>query len=195
MKKLFIALATLFALVLPSFAQNQNAKNSKSLVVYFSRADENYGVGTIKEGNTAIIAKMIAQKTGSDIFEIVPEKSYPANYKECTDVAMSELRQKARPSYKGDIDTNDYDTIYIGYPIWWGDMPMIVYTFLDAHNLNGKTILPFCTHAGSGLAGTVSSFKSMYKSANVKEGLSISGSTAQRNRTQAEKQVDAWLKK
>ena len=172
------------------FAQSK----SKSLVVYFSRADENYGVGNITEGNTAILAKMIAQKTGSDIFEIVPEKSYPKDYRECTNVAKEEQRKNARPAYKGDIDTNGYDTIYIGYPIWWGDLPMVCYTFLEKHNLDGKTIIPFCTHEGSGLSGTDSNIKKLYKNVTMKKALVMTGRTAQNNRKEAEKQVDEWLK-
>ena len=173
------------------FAQSK----SKSLVVYFSRADENYGVGNITEGNTAILAKMIAQKTGSDIFEIVPEKAYPKSYNECTTVAKEEQRKKSRPAYKGDIDTSAYDTIYIGYPIWWGDLPMVVYTFLEAHDLSGKTIVPFCTHEGSGLSGTDNNIKKLYKNVAMKKALAMTGRTAQNNRKEAEKQVDEWLKK
>ena len=173
------------------FAQSK----PKSLVVYFSRADENYGVGNITEGNTAILAKMIAQKTGSDIFEIVPEKAYPKDYRECTNVAKDEQRKNARPAYKGDIDTSAYDTIYIGYPIWWGDLPMVCYTLLEKHNLDGKTIIPFCTHEGSGLSGTDSSIKKLYKNVTMKKALAMTGRTAQNNRKEAEKQVDEWLKK
>lgn len=183
------ALVTLLAAT-SAFAQGK----SKSLVVYFSRADENYGVGTISEGNTAILAKMIAQKTGSDIFEIVPEKAYPKDYRECTNVAKDEQRKNARPAYKGDIDTSAYDTIYIGYPIWWGDLPMVCYTFLEKHNLDGKTIIPFCTHEGSGLSGTDSNIKKLYKNVTMKKALVMTGRTAQNNRKEAEKQVDAWLK-
>ena len=184
------ALVALLA-VTSAFAQGK----SKSLVVYFSRADENYGVGTITEGNTAILAKMIASKTGSDIFEIVPEKAYPKNYRECTNVAKDEQRKNARPAYKGDIDTSGYDTIYIGYPIWWGDLPMVVYTFLEKHDLNGKTIVPFCTHEGSGLSGTDNNIKKLYKNVTMKKALVMTGRTAQNNRSEAEKQVDEWLKK
>ena len=184
------ALVALLA-VTSAFAQGK----SKSLVVYFSRADENYGVGTITEGNTAILAKMIASKTGSDIFEIVPEKAYPKNYRECTNVAKDEQRKNARPAYKGDIDTSGYDTIYIGYPIWWGDLPMVVYTFLENHDLNEKTIFPFCTHEGSGLSGTDNNIKKLYKNITMKKALVMTGRTAQNNRKEAEKQVDEWLKK
>ena len=169
--------------------------SAKSLVIYFSRADENYGVGNITEGNTAILAKMIAQKTGSDIFEIVPEKAYPKSYNDCINVAKEEQRKKSRPAYKGDIDTSAYDTIYIGYPIWWGDLPMVVYTFLEAHDLSGKTIVPFCTHEGSGLSGTDNNIKKLYKKVTMKKALVMTGRTAQNNRKEAEKQVDEWLKK
>ena len=197
MKIKSIIAAALVALVVSTgstttlFAQ----RKSKSLVVYFSRADENYGVGTISEGNTAILAKMIASKTGSDIFEIVPEKAYPKNYRECTNVAKDEQRKNARPAYKGDIDTSGYDTIYIGYPIWWGDLPMVVYTFLENHDLNEKTIFPFCTHEGSGLSGTDNNIKKLYKNVTMKKALVMTGRTAQNNRSEAEKQVDEWLKK
>ena len=193
MKIKSIIAAALVALLAATstFAQEK----SKSLVVYFSRADENYGVGTISEGNTAILAKMIASKTGSDIFEIVPEKAYPKNYRECTNVAKDEQRKNARPAYKGDIDTSGYDTIYIGYPIWWGDLPMVVYTFLENHDLNEKTIFPFCTHEGSGLSGTDNNIKKLYKNVTMKKALVMTGRTAQNNRSEAEKQVDEWLKK
>ena len=184
------ALVALLA-VTSAFAQGK----SKSLVVYFSRADENYGVGTITEGNTAILAKMIASKTGSDIFEIVPEKAYPKNYRECTNIAKDEQRKNARPAYKGDIDTSGYDTIYIGYPIWWGDLPMVCYTFLEKHDLSGKTIVPFCTHEGSGLSGTDGKIKRLYKNVAMKNALVMRGATAQNQRKDAEKQVDDWLKK
>ena len=176
------------------FAQTSSQK-SKTLVVYFSRVDENYGVGTITEGNTAIIAKMVAAKTGADIFEIEPVKAYPKNYRECTDVAKDEQRKSARPAYKGDIDTSGYDTVFIGWPVWWGDLPMVVYTFLEAHDLNRKTVIPFTTHEGSGLANANSAMKKTYPRATVKNGLAISGRTAQNDRKNAEKSVSDWLKK
>ncbi len=171
------------------------AEKSKALVLYFSRADENYSVGTITEGNTAVLAKMIAQKTGADIFEIVPQNAYPKNYRECTDVAKDEQRKNARPAYVGNIDTAGYDTVYIGYPIWWGDLPMVVYTFLDSHDLNGKTIVPFCTHEGSGVSGTDAKLMRKFPNATVKTALAVRGATAQNKRTEAEKLVSDWLLK
>ena len=169
--------------------------SAKSLVVYFSHTGENYGVGVISEGNTAIVAKIISEKTGADLFEIIPFKDYPSDYNECCDVSKEEQRKKARPAYKGDIDTKEYDTIYVGYPIWWGDMPMCVYTFLEAHDLNGKTIVPFCTHEGSGVSGTDGKIKKLYKNVTVKTPHAITGRTAQNKREEAKKSVDDWLKK
>ena len=151
-------------------AQNQTKKETKTLVLFFSHTGENYAVGNITEGNTAILAKMIAAKTRADIFEVVPEKDYPSKYKPCTDIALTEKRQNARPAYKGDIDTSKYDTVYIGYPIWWGDLPMVLYTFLDKHDLNGKTIYPFCTHEGSGMSGTDKNLAKKFPKATVKAG-------------------------
>ena len=90
---------------------------------------------------------------------------------------------------------SDYDTIYIGYPIWWGDLPMVCYTFLEKHDLSGKTIVPFCTHEGSGLSGTDGNIKKLYKNVTMKKALVMTGRTAQNNRSEAEKQVDEWLKK
>ena len=193
MKIKSIIVAALVALLAATSAFAQG--KSKSLVVYFSRADENYGVGTITEGNTAILAKMIASKTGANIFEIVPEKAYPKNYRECTTVAKDEQRKNARPAYKGDIDTSGYDTIYIGYPIWWGDLPMVCYTFLEKHDLSGETLVPFCTHEGSGLSGTDGNIKRLYKNITMKTALVMRGATAQNQRKDAEKQIDDWLRK
>ena len=179
---------SLFLAALVGFLTLSTA-SAKSLVVYFSHTGENYAVGNISEGNTAIIAKMIAEKTGSDIFEIIPEKDYPASYKACTDVAKDEQKQKARPAYKEEVDTSGYDTIYIGY------LPMVVYTFLEKHDLGGKTILPFCTQEGSGVSGTDGKIKRLYKNATVKQALAVRGATAQNEREEAEKVVDEWVKK
>lgn len=174
-------------------ASSSAAAKSNSLVLYFSHTGENYGVGVIEEGNTAIVAKMIAEKTGADLFEIVPSEAYPESYNECCDVALNEQNAGARPAYSGDIDLASYKTVYLGYPIWWGDLPMCVYTFLEAHDWTGKDIRPFCTHAGSGLGGTVSSIQSTCAGSSVGAGLSIAGTTAQNSRDQAQAAVDAWL--
>ena len=116
------------------------------LVVYFSRTGEQYEVGVIDKGNTAIVADMIIDKTGADSFEILPEEDYyPYTYDELTDVAKQEQNENARPAYAGDVpDLTQYSTIFIGAPVWWGDWPMIMYTFFEnnADALSGKTLIP-----------------------------------------------------
>lgn len=167
----------------------------KVLVAYFSHTGENYAVGNITKGNTCIVAEMIAEATGGKLFEIVPEKEYPTTYDACVDLAKREKETGARPAIKGDIKTEDYNVVFIGYPNWWGDMPMPVYTFLEKHNWSGKTIVPFCTHEGSGLSSTERYIADTCKGATVVRGLAVHGSTAQNNREQTCKTVLAWLKK
>ena len=167
----------------------------KAIIVYFSHTGENYSVGVIKEGNTAKVAKVIAAKTGADIFEIKEAKPYPQSYDECIDVAKKELRDKARPEIAGDLpDLTDYQVVYLGYPNWWGDCPMIVYSFLEKSNIEGKTILPFCTHEGSGLGSTAKNLQKAFPGAKVElNGLSLRGATAQKDAVATEQTVDKWL--
>lgn len=166
----------------------------KTLVAYFSRAGENYGVGVIEMGNTEIIAKMIAEKLGADTFRIQTVYAYPESYAACTKVAKQERDSDARPELTSTIASiDDYDVIYLGYPIWYGDMPMAVYTFLESYDFTGKTILPFCTHAGSGLAGTAGSIQAACRGATVLNGLAIAGTTAQNDPASASKAINAWI--
>ena len=180
-------------LIVISIVSSSFAAEVKSLVVVFSRADENYSVGYITKGNTMILAEMIASKTGSDLFEIQPAKKYPADYDTCIDIAKKELNAKARPAILEDKDVSEYDTVYFGYPIWWGDLPMCFYTFIEAHDWNGKKIIPFCTHEGSGLAGTERNLKRALKGAEIMKGLAVRGSTAQNDKSGAERAIDSWL--
>lgn len=175
----------------------ETGSGSKSIVVYFSRTGEQYGVGVIEKGNTAIVADMIVEQTGADNFEILPKSdNYPMTYKELTDVAKEEQNQNARPEIKDTVqDFDKYDTIYLGYPIWWGDLPMICYTFLESYDFSGKTIIPFCTHAGSGNAGTQSKIQAAVPNATVKEVLAISGADTQNNQESVKKSVTEWLGK
>ena len=168
-------------------------KNHKVLVAYFSRTGEQYGVGNITEGNTAIVAKIIAAKTNGDLFEIkVAKDNYPKGYMELTEHAKKELQANARPEIVGKVENfNQYDTIFIGFPVWWGDKPMPVYTFIDSYDFNGKNIVPFCTHEGSGFCGTQGMDKT---GAKVLKGLAMYGHVAQNDKPQAEKQVGEWLK-
>ena len=177
-------------------ASNETKPEGKAIVVYFSHTGENYSVGVITEGNTAKVAKVIAAKTGADIFEIKEAKPYPQSYDACIDVAKKELREKARPEIAGDLpDLTDYQVIYLGYPNWWGDCPMVVYTFLEKSKIEGKTILPFCTHEGSGLGSTAKNLQKAFPGAKVEmNGLSLRGATAQKDAVATEQAVDKWLK-
>lgn len=188
MNKFFLSL-----LVVLSLMSCACAAEAKTLVVVFSRADENYSVGFIKKGNTMILAEMIANKTGAELFEVKPAKKYPEKYDECIDLAKREQNQKARPEILEDKDVSEYDTIFFGYPIWWGDIPMCMYTFVESHDWNGKKIIPFCTHEGSGAGRTESTLKRLMKGASVTKPLSMYGSTAQNRRIDAEKEISIWL--
>lgn len=177
-----------------NISSDEASANSNILVAYFSRTGENYNVGVIEKGNTHIIAEMIAEETGADIFEIQPVNPYPDTYDECTDVAREEQNENARPKIVGSVDNMEqYDMVFIGYPIWWGDLPMVVYTFLESYDFSGKTIIPFCTHEGSGLSGTDRNIASACPSATVLDGLAIRGSVAQNNRDEAKSDVLEWL--
>lgn len=188
MNKIIFSLIVIFLMIV-----NVSHAEAKTLVAVFSRADENYSVGVIKEGNTMILAKMIAEKTGADLFEIKPAKPYPFDYDTTIDIAKKELAANARPEIAEDKDISEYDTIFLGYPIWWGDLPMACYTFLEAHDFSGKKIIPFCTHEGSGMSGTESKLKRVLKNAEFLKGLSMRGSKAQNSRDTAKTEINNWL--
>ena len=196
-----IGLVLASALHAMSFAQGDSKTDKemktdkKVLVVFFSHTGENYAVGNITKGNTHIVAEMIAEATGGRLFEIVPEKAYPDTYQECVEVAKQEKEHNARPAVRGDIAAEDYDVVFLGYPNWWGDMPMPVYTFLEKHDWRGKTILPFCTHEGSGLSGSERKIADACKGATVGRGLALRGATAQNKRDEARKAVQSWHEK
>lgn len=159
--------------------QSDEQDGSSALVVYFSWS-----------GNTENVANAIADQTGADIFEIVPEEAYIDDYNALLDIAAEEKENGARPAIAGSIDDiSRYDVIYVGFPNWWSDMPMILYTFFDSYDLSGKTIAPFCTSGGSGLSGTVGSIREMEPEADVLDGLHI-GSSAAADPDQA---VSDWL--
>ena len=152
---------------------------SKSLVVYFSWS-----------GNTENVAKSIQAQTDADIFEIVPATPYSDDYDTVVDFAQEEQKNNARPAISGSIENlEQYDVIYVGFPNWWGDMPMILYTFFDTYDLSSKTVALFCTSGGSGLSGTVNEVKTLEPNATVTEGLHI-GSGSSSNPDSA---VSEWL--
>ncbi len=162
-----------------SEAGSAGAGGSNGLVVYFSWS-----------GNTENVANAIADQTGADVFEIVPEEAYIDDYNALLDIAKQEKESGARPAIAGSIENiGQYDIIYVGYPNWWSDMPMILYTFFDSYDLSGKTIAPFCTSGGSGLSGTVDSIKGLEPDAEVLGGLHIGSSSA----SDPENAVSDWL--
>ena len=165
---------------------------NKKLVVYFSHKGENYSKGRIvnlKKGNTEIAAEIISTITGADIFEIEADKKYPIKYDDCIEIAKKELRENSRPKLKDDIDIKEYDTIFVGYPNWWGTMPMPVWTFLEEKDFTNKKVLPFCTNEGSGLGKSESDIKKITSGAKVLKGLSINGSEV----NNSEGKIRKWL--
>lgn len=176
---------------------NTETEGSDVLVVYFSRTGEQYTVGVIDEGNTAIVAKMIAEQTGADLFEVLPvDDHYPMTYSELTDVAKQEQNNNARPEYAGEVpDLSQYDTIFICAPVWWGDWPMIMYTFFEtnADALAGKKLVPFSTHEGSGISGFDRKLESACPDSTILGGLAIRGNDCQNKQDSVRSTVNDWL--
>ena len=165
--------------------------DGKALVIFFSHAGDNYSVGNIKVGNTKRVADFISEITGAEQFEVVAEKNYDLPYNDLIKVAKDEQNNGELPAFKGGIDNLDqYDTIYIGSPIWWGTFPQVMFTFFKQYDLNGKVIVPFTTHEGSGLGRCVTDLKNAYPRADVKKGLAVRGSDAANSKSRVEK----WLK-
>ena len=185
-------LAALLVVLTASTAcgQNKSNMNQKALVIFFSHAGENYSVGNIKVGNTKIVADYISEITGANQFEIVAEKDYDMPYMDLIKVAQDEAKAGELPAYKGDVDVTPYDVVFIGGPIWWGTYPQVMFTFFKDHDLSGKTVIPFTTHEGSGLASTVQDVKKAWPKATVKDGFAIYGHEVRTGRAKVEK----WLK-
>jgi flavodoxin len=166
-----------------------------TLVAYYSRAGQNYGNGGVidlPKGNTEVLAEAIAADLGADLFKIETVEPYPTDYFATTDQAKRELRENARPAIQGPLPNMEgVDAIVLGYPNWWGTMPMAVKTFLDGCDLTGVTIVPLCTNEGSGLGNSVNDLRRTYPAANVVEGLSVRGTDAARSTGRA----ISWAKK
>ena len=171
------------------------ASDSTILVVYFSRTGEQYTVGVIDKGNTAILAEMIAEQTGADLFEVIPaDDHYPMTYDELTDVAKREQNENARPAYAGSLpDLSRYDTVFIGSPVWWGDWPMILYTVFENNDFSGKKLIPFSTHEGSGLAGFDRKLATACPDSEILDGLAVRGNDTQNQQEQVRDSVNDWL--
>nr|WP_263314613.1 flavodoxin [Mammaliicoccus sp. Marseille-Q6498] len=165
------------------------------LVIYFSRTDENLVNGemvNLEIGNTAVIAKKIAQYLSADLVEIIPVKQYPQAYDLCLSVSKNEKMNLIHPEYTmNPFDLEAYDEMIIGYPNWWGTYPMVVSKFLEDHDLSNKKIYPFCTHEGSGLGTSLFDLKKACPSAQIEQGLAIYGSKVDC----ADKAIENWLKR
>ena len=163
------------------------------LIAYYSRAGENYFGGAyryVAVGNTEKAAKMLAELTGGELFKIEQKKPYSDNYRVCVAESRADFQAGARPELASRLDSLDaYDEIYLGYPNYWGTMPMAVYTFLEQYDFTGKTIHPFCTHEGSGLSHTVQDIQKAALGAAVTKGLAIQGSSVDSAKTTLEKWV------
>ncbi len=168
---------------------------AKTLIAFFSRADENYFGGAmryVKTGNTEIVCGIMKDLIKADSFKIEMKTPYSPVYMTCIDEAKKDLRTQARPelaAMPGSIDA--YDTIVLAYPNYWGTMPMAVFTFLEAFDFTGKTILPLCTNEGSGMGSSERDIKKACPGAAVKAGLSITGSQAANSKTKVEKWLSA----
>ena len=168
---------------------------AKTLIAFFSRADENYFGGAmryVKVGNTEIVAGIMKELTNADTFKIEMKEPYSRAYMTCIEEAKKDLRAKARPELVSMPESIDeYDTVILAYPNYWGTMPMAVFTFLEAFDFTGKTILPLCTNEGSGMGGSERDIKKTCPGADVKAGLPITGSQAANSKTSVQKWLSA----
>ena len=167
---------------------------SGTLVAYYSRADENYADGGrewLEVGHTKVMAGYIAEALGADTYEIVPTQAYPEGYDDCCDVALQEQHDDARPAIADALpDISGYDLVFIGCPIWWGEEPMIVRTFIEGVDLAGKTVVPFTTHGGSGLGSVPSNLQTALPDAQVLDGYAVAGTSVDGARDE----VVSWAK-
>lgn len=184
--------------------ETNSVSSGKTLVVYFgvpedvdtNGADAVAGASIVvkdgeKIGNTEYVADVIKENTGADLFRIEPEIPYTTDHEDLVDLAKEEQNRNARPQIKNSIENfEQYDTVFVGYPNWWGDMPQIMYTFFDTYDFSGKTIIPFNTHGGSGFSNTINTIKDLEPNANVNDG----GYTVSRNDVnESESEIIAWL--
>ena len=171
-------------------SQKQNNMN-KSIVIFFSHAGDNYSVGNIEVGNTKIVADYISEIKGADQFEIITHKYDGMAYMPLIELAKEEANKGELPPYEGTApDLSQYDTVFIGGPVWWGTYPQVMFTLFKDINLDGKTVIPFTTHEGSGLASCASDVKKAFPKAKVTGEFSIYGHEVRTGRAKVEK----WLK-
>lgn len=179
-KAIVSAIAIIVVLCGMAYGQESSGSGASALVVYFS-----------KTGNTQALAEQIHSLVGGDIFQVVTVKKYPDEYRPTTEVARVELDNNERPELAAYVENMDsYNTIFIGFPNWWGTMPMAMYTFLEHYDLSGKTIVPFLTHGGGGLQRCEDDIRRVCANSTVTQPLVVNGSQA---RT-AQSEVAAWLR-
>ena len=206
MKKLLAVLLVVMMLVPAAFAEETTVA-PRTLVAYLSRSGENYNVGVpregsasatyagyIEKGNTALLAEAIAAATGGDLFAITTVIPYPDDYATMLQVAQEEIDTDARPELAGTVENmDDYDVVFIGYPIWHGRLPQAIYTFMESYDLSGKTVIPFNTHEGSGQSHSQRDIENALPDATVLQGLAVRGATAQNDADATAKAVSDWL--
>ncbi len=164
------------------FSLEEGTGSKKILIAYYSRTN-----------NTAAVAREIQSRVGGDLFQVETQQAYPADYRETTEVASVELKDNARPALARTISKDEmakYDVIFVGYPIWWGTMPMAMFTFLEQFDLSGKIVIPFCTHGGSGIARSPADIAKLAPNSTISEGLAIRSDSV----GQAAGPVSEWLR-
>lgn len=168
---------------------NNNTMNK--IVIFFSHAGDNYSVGNIEVGNTKIVADYISELTGADQYEVVIHKYDGMAYMPLIDLAKKEAEAGELPPYEGEApDLSQYDTVFIGGPVWWGTYPQVMFTLFKDINLDGKTVIPFTTHEGSGLANCVGDVKKAFPKAKVTKGFDIYGHEVRSGKAK----VERWIK-
>lgn len=165
-----------------------------TLIAFYSRADENYVNGMIKtldRGNTEVVAEIIQKLTDAKMFKIEQMQPYAKDYNECIAQAQADQKRNARPELKSYPETiAPYDVIYLGFPNYWGTMPMAVFTFLENFDFSGKIIKPFCTHEGSGMGSSVKDIEKLCTGAKVEKGLALRGGSVERS----EREIAQWIR-
>ena len=183
--------------------ENEAPEKGRVLVVYFSMPETSNPDNMTNEednsvvvidgqvlGNTQYMAQVIQQTTGGDIFRIEPAEPYPTDHRTLLDLAAEEQKNNTRPAIAAQIENfADYDTVFVGYPIWWSDLPMIMYSFFEKYDFGGKTLIPFSTHGGSSFAGTPATIQQLEPEAAMLEGLTISRNDIQ----EAEQEIVDWV--
>jgi len=183
----------LYLFLLFLFVPSLQIDQSKTIIIFFSRAGENYEVGTVDVGNTEMIVNYLKEATNiTAIYKIIPETPYPESYDETLKLANQEKSSNSRPKIKDPLtDISKFDTILLGYPIWHSNLPNIVINQLELLDFEGKTIYPFNTHGGSGKGNSISDIKNAAPKANVKDGFPLKGSYARK--TKSHEDIKKWL--